>query len=152
MKALLLSCASIAAAALAGGCSGGGGGPATPFDPFGTEPAGATATEPATGQGGTAPGGGSTAQACARVCARIQSACPEADGASCASDCAATETTFPGCQAEFRAVLACITTAPLACQQGSISVPACDNASLVFSNCIGSQPAGDGGGGTAPPR
>jgi hypothetical protein len=151
MKSLFIVCAAVACTIAASGCTNGPGGPATsPINPFGTEAAPTTGTEPAGGGGNSQE---SIAQLCAQVCARISGACGSNDS-SCASDCA--NDAPPGCEEEFRAFLQCIATAMLNCSGGFIA-PVCEGALIAADNCASSPPTGMSGGsagasGSAPPR
>jgi hypothetical protein len=132
MKSLFIVCAAVACTIAAPACMSGDGGPPTsPIDPFGTEPAPTTGSEP-TGSGGQA----TIADLCVQVCARITSACGDGtESGSCASECAADAP--PQCQPEFRVFLECLATAMLNCS-GFIA-PACEGALIAAQNCENSQ-------------
>jgi hypothetical protein len=116
------------------GCTTGDGGTArSPIDPFGTEPAPTTGSEP-TGRLRQA----TIAELCVQVCARI-SMCQSSADSSCASECAADSP--PNCEAEFRAFLECVATAMLNCNGGFIA-PGCEGALIAADNCQSSPPTG----------
>ena len=128
------------ACALAACAAGPAGPPTAPSDPVGgAEPAGQTGYE---APGGTAdmgpPGPGSTiAQLCAYDCMRFQAACPGGGGTDCAASCVQSVMSFPGCQAQFRSYLACVTSAPVQCVNGSLKISGCEADSTAISNCAG---------------
>lgn len=110
-----------------------------PLPPFGTEPSGVTGSEPTTGGNDPLPDPEASLQAlCSAVCARLQSECPGAAGADCASACTSSGLSVPSCALQFRAVLACIATAPLVCYGGALQVQGCDEAQAAFSSCASS--------------
>jgi hypothetical protein len=122
---------------LVSGC-GGGTGPATPFNPFGTDPSGG-ASEPTGGSNEMPPSGGqgtqSVAQLCVDICARIEASCPGYASANCASGCSQSATEFPNCQADLEAFLSCAGTASLTCTGQSVQVPSCMASELSLESC-----------------
>ena len=131
-RLVIIFCAAIAGAPAVAGCGKGDGGTARlPFDPFGTEPPGGGGLDPQPGRPG-----GTVDQLCAYDCTRLESICPGSGGGpDCASQCVAAQTSFPGCEAEFQAYLACVATAPATCDSGSLSLNGCDNEIAVLSSC-----------------
>lgn len=135
MKSMFIVCAAVACTIAASGCMTGDGGTATsPIDPFGTEPAPTTGTEPS----GNGNGQATIAELCVQVCARI-SMCGSSADSNCASECAADSP--PNCEAEFRAFLECLTTAMINCNGGFIA-PGCEGALIAADNCQSSAPTG----------
>lgn len=130
MKSLLVVCAAVACTVAASGCTSGDLGTATsPIDPFGTEPG---------SSGGESTGGNADtiAELCASACVHIQAACPDAEGADCATDCASSAP--PGCDTQFRAFVRCVSSAQIYCSGSSIEVPQCQSAVDAVTNCIAS--------------
>jgi hypothetical protein len=125
-------------AVLGPSCSGGTGGSAMPpVDPFGTEPTTVGGSEPAGTADESGPSGGaSIADLCAQVCAHLAAAmCPSSpEDASCVASC--TTTDIQGCDAQVKAFLACVATAPLTCANGGISAPACDATETALQACM----------------
>lgn len=141
MRSLFIVCAAVACTLAASGCTSGVGGPATsPIDPFGTEPAPTTGSEPTGGNTET------IAELCAGACARIQAACPgAAGGTNCAAEC--TSSAPPACEPQFRAFLQCLSRAQILCSDLSFDVPQCDAAIDAVGICLNS--TGVPGSGTA---
>jgi hypothetical protein len=132
MKSLLIVCAAVACTIAASGCSGDGPPARSPFDPFGTEPAPTTGSEPTGGEA-------TIAELCVQVCARLTSTCGRTNDTGCASQCAADSS--PNCEAEFRAFLECLATATLNCN-GEFIAPACEGALIASESCQSSSPTG----------
>ena len=143
MKPRDITCA-LAALALglcATGCSDGDGirNPVTrPLPPFGTETSPVTGSEPTTGGDEPLPQPEVSLQSlCSTVCTRLQSECPTGVGSDCASSCTSSGLSSPRCTSQFRAVLACIATAPIVCYGMTVQLPECEQAQAAFSNCLG---------------
>jgi len=122
-----------------------------------------TGYEPPGGSSDITPGaGGTIEQLCAYDCMRFESVCPGSGGGpDCAASCAQAVTSFPGCEAQFQAYLACLASAPVMCTNGSIDFSGCDGAVMAINNCSGmgvgtsggsAGSAGASGGGSAPSR
>jgi hypothetical protein len=137
---IIVVCASFAGALAVAGCTSGDGGPAiNSSSPFGTEPAPTTGHESA-GTGGLdpAPGqpmGGSIAQLCAYDCMRFDSVCPGSGGTNCAAQCASFVTQIPGCEGQFQAYLACLSSVPLSCSGTQIQPSGCDAQISAVNAC-----------------
>lgn len=131
---LLLACGVAA-------CDPGPAGPPTaPSDPT------KNGYEPPGGSTDIGPGSGSTIeQLCAYDCMRFETICPGSGGANCASSCAQSVLSIPGCKAEFQAYLACVASAPVTCTNGSLDLSGCDGAMAAVNNCSGTA-TGSGGG------
>jgi hypothetical protein len=131
-RLVIIFCAAIVGATAVAGCGKGGGGTAKlPFDPLGTEPP---------GDGGLVPQPGRLAgtieQLCAYDCTRLESICPGSGGGpDCAPQCVSAQTSFAGCEMEFQAYLACVATAPVTCDSGSLALNGCDNEIAALSSC-----------------
>jgi hypothetical protein len=135
MKRLIIVCAWLAAGAAAS-CQGTGGPARSPIDPFASE---------ATVGGNEPSGGGSETllELCGRACANI-AAC-EAGSAGCAADCASDVPA--ACEAEFRAFVQCIATAPI-CINGNVDPTSCMATLLAVDACASRSGGGASGGGT----
>jgi hypothetical protein len=138
MKGLVIAALAFGVASLVSGCGSGGGGPASPaFDPFGSEPAGAS-SEPAGASGEGTPGGtAAIAELCATDCGRIMAACPSAAGTNCVASCEASFLAYPACAASVEAYLSCIASIAIICTPyGSLDVSACQASQLAAQQCI----------------
>jgi hypothetical protein len=113
-----------AIAVLASGCADGGGGPpARPLSPFGTDRVSVTGSEPTTGGNDVLPGQETSLEAlCSAACTRLERDCPAGTDANC--------------QDQFRAFLACVTTAPISCRGLTVSILACDRAQAAVATCV----------------
>jgi len=141
MKGLVIAACAFGVASLVSGCGSGGGGPASPaFDPFGSEPAGAT-SEPTGASGEGSPGGATAiAELCATDCGRIMASCPSAAGTNCVASCEASFTAYPACAASAEAYLSCISTTAIVCTSyGSLDLSACQGSQLAAQACVNSQ-------------
>jgi len=132
--------AALALAVCASGCADGDsvGVPVTrPFPPLGTEPSPVTGAEPTTGGDDPLPQAEVSIQTlCAAACTRLENECPAGVASDCASSCTSLGLSSPGCAAPFRAVVACITTAPLICYGMTVGLPDCEQAQNAFSDCL----------------
>jgi hypothetical protein len=138
--AICLSLAAVVAA-----CDPGTAGPPTePSDPT------KTGYEPPGGNADITPNaGGSIDQLCSYVCMRFANACQNLADPTCASQCAASVTGLPMCEAVFRSFLQCLATAPLNCSNGGLDPNTCQQQSIAVSNCqsgISTGTAGSSGG------
>lgn len=105
--------------------------------PFGTEPSGATGSEPTTGGNDPLPGAETSLPAlCSAVCARLESECAGAVGADCTSSCTSSGLSFPGCAIQFQAYLTCLRGAMLLCVGTSPQVQECAQVQAAFGDCI----------------
>jgi len=149
MTSRLVACASFACAVAFGACGAGTAGPPSPSDPFGTDPAGNSGYEQPGGGGDMGPApGGSIEQICAYDCNRFEMICPGSEGGTdCAASCAQAASSIPGCEAQFRAYLACVGTAPATCNGGSLSISGCDAEISAINSCESGPPTGSGGTG-----
>lgn len=135
MKRLISMCAWLAAVAVTASCTGDGIGPATqPLDPFGTDPARITGSEPTGG------GSESLSELCARACANIQAGCPEEQEPACAAECVSSSP--PGCEREFRAFVECIASTPLTCDPTNV----CSQTFAAVNSCVVSMGSSGGTG------
>jgi hypothetical protein len=148
MKFVVTASLALGAAMLVSGCAGGAG-PPTPFNPFGTDPAG-TLSEPAGGSNETPSSGGQTlAQLCATVCAHIEASCPGYPSANCASGCSQAAAQFPRCVADLESFLNCAATAQLTCSGQSVAAPGCMPSEVTLESCeAGGTPTTTTGGAT----
>lgn len=151
MKSSVITAVALWGATILAGCNGGAG-PATGFDPFGTDPSGAT-SEPPGGSSEMPSSGGqgsSIAQLCSTVCARIVAACPSYASTTCTASCTESPTQYPSCVTELQAFLNCVSTAQITCSNGSVQVPGCESQTLAFANCEGYGSKSTTATGTAP--
>ena len=145
-RLIVTLCLSLAWAAAA--CDPGTAGPPTePSDPT------KTGYEMPGGDEGSAPGvSGSIDQLCGYVCMRFASVCPSASDPTCASNCSASTMGAPMCESFFRSLLACLSTSPLTCNNGSIDPNVCQTENIDFENCshgVSTGTAGASGGSSA---
>jgi hypothetical protein len=121
------------------GCSSGGdGGTASiPFDPFGTEPAPTSGTEP-TADNTVAPPerGASIADLCAVACTRFTFDCYGASACD-PNDCVTLALSRPECIDVFRTYLSCLSTAPTQCGPYGPEAPACESVGQTAQSCLG---------------
>jgi hypothetical protein len=152
MKLLLTTSLALWGAVLVSGCAGGAG-PATPFNPFGTDPSGSR-SEPPGGSNNEAPppsgGGGSggtqtLAQLCAAACAQIESSCPTYQSTDCATGCTAAAAQIPNCQAEYEAFVSCVATAYITCNGQTPEFPGCTSSEDAVTACQGGTVTSTGG-------
>ena len=142
---IIVVCASLASALVATGCNSGDGGPASPSNPFGTDPAPNTGFEdpgsggidrPPSSSTNTPPATASIDQICTYDCQHIESLCPGGSGgASCPASCAQAATYFPGCETQFKAYLVCVETASVTCSSGSAQISGCDAQITAVESC-----------------
>lgn len=164
MKFLVTTSLALWGAMLVSGCSSGTGWPATPFNPFGTEPPGTTSEPPGgpnsplptTGEGGSggtigAGGGGGTvatggsggsqtlSQLCATACAQFEAFCSSYQSTTCPTDCTSAATQLPNCQSEYQAFVSCLaTTSYFSCNGSSMpSAPDCASEENTLATCAG---------------
>ncbi len=138
-------------ATLLAGCDGGTG-TATGFNPFGTDPSGATSEPTGSTSEMPTPGGqgSSIAQLCASVCGKVAAACPTSASPTCAASCSQSPTQFPNCVTELQAFLSCVSAAQITCASNGVEIPTCNNQTLALADCEGYGTAGTTQGGTAP--
>lgn len=137
MKGHVAATLALGGALFLAGCGSGGGGPATsPFDPFGSEPSGASG-EPS-GPSSEGPASSDTiANLCATDCSRIMSACPSAAGSNCVGSCEASFLEYPACTSQAQAYLECIANITIVCSGGtSIDVSGCAQSVQALESCI----------------
>lgn len=142
MKGPLIATLAFGVATLVSGCGDGGGGPASPaFDPFGSEPSGAS-SEPSGASGESPPTPQSIADLCVTVCARFEAACPSSTATNCAGSCTADATQYPACVSELQSFLICAGTAPITCpSSATVGLEACASSEIAFEDCLhGLQP------------
>jgi hypothetical protein len=138
MKGLVIAALAFGVASLVSGCGSGGGGPASPaFDPFGSEPTGASSEPTGTSPEGSPGGTAVIAELCATDCARIMAACPSAAGTNCVASCEASFLSYPACAASVQAYLSCISSIAIICSPyGSLDVSACQASQIAAQNCL----------------
>jgi len=122
----------------AGGCAGDAGPTSRPFfDPVGTEPSGSAGTEGTIGGQEPFPGDEPGIQhLCADACARFGAICPGTQSAfDCARNCLAAAESAQGCEVQFQAVLSCLITTPLFCEENGLVAPSCDDALADLNAC-----------------
>ena len=56
-------------------------------------------------------------------------------------------TSFQGCEAQFKAYLVCIASAPATCSNGSLDFSGCEGALAALNNCAGTVTGTSGGSG-----
>lgn len=121
------------------GCSsdGAGGTASIPFDPFGTEPAPTSGTEPTSGDSVAPPERAlSIADLCALACTRFTFDCYGA--AACdPTECVTFAARRPDCIGAVRSYLTCLLTAPTQCGPYGPEAPACDTVGQAAQSCLG---------------
>jgi hypothetical protein len=115
---------------LVSGCDGGAG-PATPFNPFGTEPPGTVSEPPGSSNDQT------IAQLCATVCAHVAAACAAYASTNCPATCNQAASQHPNCLSELQAFLSCAATAQITCTGQSVEALACTSSQSVLASCQG---------------
>jgi hypothetical protein len=134
MRFLVTASLALGGAILVSSC-GGGAGPATPFDPFGTDPSGSS-SEPF-GASNETPGGQSISALCTEVCGRFMATCPSTTQTNCAGSCAADAMQYPNCVPELQAFLVCANAAVITCSpSGSVAVESCLASESAVVNCL----------------
>ena len=121
--------------------SSGGGGPAEPFNPFGTEPAPTTGSEPASGHDDPSPINQSSLEMlCVQFCQNIAAGCPDAlEGYDCAFQCTSTLSRAPACEAQSRAYLMCFLSTTVTCNNVS---DLCRPSGAALEACLDGQTPG----------
>lgn len=134
MKFLVTASLALWGAMLVSGCDGGAG-PATPSNPFGTDPSGSRSEPTGASKETPSSSGQTTAQLCATVCAHIEASCPSYVSTDCAGGCSQALSAIPNCAAEVQAFLSCAASAQITCSGQEVEFPSCASSQAILAAC-----------------